>query len=155
VLRRAAEWLAWAAAAGASVIPDSRVRAFLALLEATAWIIRYLPEIQSYLDGPKAFDELQDAVADPQAGYEIHHIVETQYRSQHPLRNSKRFIDRLETRENLVRIPRWKHVQISSWYSRLNEDYRGMSPRAYLRGKSWPEQYEIGLRALRLYGVLK
>jgi hypothetical protein len=34
-------------------------------------------------------------------------------------------------------------------------DYGGLSPRDYLRGKSWEEQYEIGLKALRRFGVLK
>jgi hypothetical protein len=29
------------------------------------------------------------------------------------------------------------------------------TPRDYLRGKSWQEQYAIGLEALRLFGVLK
>ena len=61
----------------------------------------------------------------------------------------------LDSRENLVRIPRWKHVEISSWYSRRNDDYGGLTPRDYLRGKGWNEQYAIGLEALQLFGVLK
>jgi hypothetical protein len=95
------------------------------------------------------------AVADPRFGYEIHHIIEAQTRSANPLRNSQRFADRIDLSENLVRIPHWKHVEISSWYSRRNDEYGGSSPRTYLRGKNWEEQYEIGLDILRDYGVLK
>jgi hypothetical protein len=30
-----------------------------------------------------------------------------------------------------------------------------MTPRDYLRGRSWEEQYEVGIDALREFGVLK
>jgi hypothetical protein len=30
-----------------------------------------------------------------------------------------------------------------------------MTPREYLRGKSWEEKYSVGLDAMRLHGVLK
>jgi hypothetical protein len=155
IVRRAAQWLASAAAAGASVVPDVRIRAFFYLLEATAWIVAYLPEIESYLDDPKTLEALQQAVADRQPGYQIHHIVETQYNSNREDNNARRFADRLEARENRVLIPTWKHVEISSWYSTHNDAYGGLTPRAYLRGRSWEQQYEVGLRTLRLYGVLK
>jgi hypothetical protein len=155
IVRHAAQWLAAAAAAGASDTADFRIRAFLYLLEATAWIVAYLPEIESYLDDPKTLDELQHAVADRQPGYQLHHIVETQYNSSREDSNARRFADRLEARENRVLIPTWKHVEISSWYSTRNDLYGGLTPRAYLRGKSWDLQYEVGLGTLRRHGVLK
>jgi hypothetical protein len=153
VLRGAATWLARALALYGSA--DPRVRLLFAAIEATAWLADYLPKILSYLDGPKTLEELQDAVGNPRFGYEIHHIVEVQRRSDDPQRNSKRFPDRIDSRENLVRVPYWKHVEISSWYSTMNEEYNGLSPRDYLRGKSWEEQYGLGLKALRRFGVLK
>ncbi len=156
VVRRTAEWLRGAAALGAAFAPEPRVRAVLLAIEGTAWLVEYLPEIRSYyLDGPKSLQELQDAVDDPQPGYENHHIVERQAGSQRQDSNAQRFGTRLDSRENLVRIPKWRHVEISSWYSTGNEEYRGLTPRAYLRGKSWDEQYTVGLSALRLVGVLK
>jgi hypothetical protein len=61
----------------------------------------------------------------------------------------------LDEPDNLVRIPKWKHVEISAWYSAKNDNYGGITPRAYLRGKSWEEQFDIGLRAMRRFGVLQ
>jgi hypothetical protein len=50
--------------------------------------------------------------------------------------------------DNLVRIPRWKHWEINSWYQTKNEDYGSMSPRDYLRDKSYEERRRVGLKAL-------
>jgi hypothetical protein len=156
VVRRTAEWLRRAAAFGALAAPEPRVKAALLAIEGTAWLVEYLPEIRSYyLNGPKSLTELQDAVDDPQPGYEIHHIVEGQYRSSNPDRNSVRFADRIESRENLVRIPKWSHVEVSTWYSTRNEEYGGLAPRDYLRGKSWNVQYDVGIKKLRDFGVLQ
>lgn len=153
IVRRAAEWLRAAAAIGAAFDPEAR--AVWAMLEAAAWVAGHLPEIRSYLDARKTLEELQNAVDDRQPGYEIHHIVEAQYGSFHPDSNARIFADRLESRENLVRIPKWKHVEISSWYSRLSEEDEKKTPRSYLRGRSWEAQYAIGIQALRQAGVLK
>ena len=35
--------------------------------------------------------------------------------------------------ENLVRIPTFKHWEITGWYMKKNFDYDGLSPRDYLR----------------------
>jgi hypothetical protein len=157
VVRRTAEWLRQAAALGAAFASDTRVRAVLSAIEATAWIVEYWPEIQSYLDAPKSLEELQDAVDEPRSGYQIHHIVEGQYQSDNAESNAQRFgRDLLESGDNLVLIPRWTHVEISAWYSTPNdEEYGGQSPRDYLRGKSWEEQYNLGIQKLRDFGVLE
>jgi hypothetical protein len=157
VLRSLATWLARAMAMlGALYEFDPEVAAVLAAIEATVWLADYSPKIFSYLDDPKTLAELQRAATRPApAGYEIHHIVEAQKRSDNPESNARNFPDLIDSAENLVRVPYWKHVEISSWYSTVNEDYNGLSPRDYLRGKGWEEQYEIGLRALRRFGVLK
>ena len=80
----------------------------------------------------------------------MHHIVERASAEQDgfPAR-------RIGDRDNLVRIPRMKHWEINAWYGRLNDDYGGVSPRDYLRGKDWDERRTVGLFALKLYGVLK
>lgn len=136
--------------------PEPRVKAVLLAIEGTAWLAEYLPEIRSYyLDGPKSLSELQAAVDDPQPGYQIHHIVEGQYGSTNAQSNARRFGNRIEGPENLVRIPKWKHVEISAWYATRSEEYGGLTPRAYLRGKSWQQQYDLGIAKLRDFGVLK
>jgi hypothetical protein len=72
------------------------------------------------------------------------------------MENRARFGDRrIDSRENLVRIPVLKHIDISAWYSTRNEDLGGLSPRDYLRDKSWEEQMRIGLNRLRDHMVLK
>ena len=57
--------------------------------------------------------------------------------------------------ENEVRIPVTKHLDINGYYSKSNEEYGGLSPRDYLRGKSWEEQMRVGLKILRDNGVLQ
>jgi hypothetical protein len=157
IVRRTAAWLRQAAALGVAYAPERRVKYVLLAIEATAWIVEYLPEIRSYyLDGPKSLAELQDAVDDPQPGYEIHHIVEGLYGSVSELSNVRLFGRRLEAHENLVRIPKWAHVEISTWYSTPNrEEFGGNTPRGFLRGKNWDDQYELGIQKLRDFGVLK
>jgi hypothetical protein len=134
---------------------DPRVRAALAAIEAVAWIAQYMPMAVSYFDPPRTLEDLQDAVAEPRYGYQTHHIVEAQSGSTDPSSNFRQFGDRLSSRENLVLVPYWKHVEISSWYSRRNEEFGNMRPRDYLRGRSWQEQYTTGIRVLRDFGVLK
>jgi hypothetical protein len=57
--------------------------------------------------------------------------------------------------DNLLRIPTLKHWQINAWYSTKNNDFGGLSPRDYLRGKSWDERVRVGTDALILFGVLQ
>ena len=61
----------------------------------------------------------------------------------------------LGTPENLVRIPRLQHYRITGWYMQGNEEFDGLSPRAYLQDKDWDERYRVGLRALKKFEVLK
>ena len=51
IVRRSAEWLCQAAALGATFAPESRVKAFFIALEATAWVVEYLPEIRPISTG--------------------------------------------------------------------------------------------------------
>jgi hypothetical protein len=156
VIRSTAVWLGRAMMVlGPLFSSDPRVRAVWAAVNAVRWLAEYGPKIVSYLDKPKSLRALQDAVDHSTLGYESHHIVEAQRWSEHPERNSDRFRDRINSRENLVRIPYWKHVEISSWYFHEKERIREYLSSRFLRGKSWDEQYRIGLEVLRKFGVLE
>lgn len=52
-------------------------------------------------------------------------------------------------------MPRYKHQEITGWYTKKNINYGSLSPRDYLRDKSWPEHVEVGHEAFRLFKVLK
>ena len=120
------------------------------IVEGVSWLLEYEPSIEAYLDPPRTLEELQRAVATPKKGYDIHHIVE---RTSAELDGFPRSM--FDAPENLVRIPRFKHWEITAWYGRPNKDYGGSSPREYLRGKDWSERVKVGLRALIRYEVLK
>jgi hypothetical protein len=121
----------------------------LFIIDAASWIVEYMPYIQAYFDKPRTLMELNDAASQPEAGYDIHHIVE-----QTPARNEGHTNDAIEAPENRVRIPTLKHWEITGWYNRPNPDYGGMTPRRYLRGKSWDERRRVGLEALERAGIL-
>src|SRR5262249_34401893 len=104
---------------------------------------------KTYFDPPKSLKELQTAVSNPQKRYDIHHIVEQGSAEQDGFPKA-----RIDASDNLVRIPRVKHWEINSWYSKPNEDFGGLSPRDYLRGKDWAERRRIGLETLVRFGVL-
>jgi hypothetical protein len=122
----------------------------LALVQAAAWLYEYLPYIQSLLSQPKTLEELQDLVSKPEKGYEIHHIAE-----QTSARNAGFPDSQIESADNKVRVPTLKHYEITNWYRTENPDFKGLSPREYLKDKDWTERQRVGQDALRLFGVLK
>ncbi len=158
LVRSIAQWLARAAGVTKKDVKTWQVQALATILQQGAtWVADELPNIVSYLDKPKNLNDLQDAATKPfEEGYQDHHIVEEQADSKNELSNSRIFSrDQLQGRENIVRTPYWKHWEISRWYSRPNEDFGGQTPRDYMRSRSWDEQYNLGLKKLREYGVLK
>lgn len=102
------------------------------------------------MDSPKSLDELREAALEPEKGYDVHHIVEQTSAEQDGFPWSQ-----IDSLENRVRIPTLKHWQINGWYGTRNEKFEGLSPRDYLRGKSWEERQRIGYEALIDFGVLK
>ena len=60
----------------------------------------------------------------------------------------------IDSRENPVRIPLLKHIDISAWYSTGNDEFDGLSPRDHLRDKDWDEQMRVGLDRLHKHKVL-
>jgi hypothetical protein len=120
------------------------------LIQPPLWVHQALPYIESDMDPPRTLQELQEAVASPQRGYDIHHIVEQTSAEQDGFPRS-----RIDASENLVRIPTMRHWDINAWFQTPNEDFGGTSPREYLRGRSWDERMTIGLYALERSGVLR
>ena len=124
------------------------------------WLGTQFGRFLSQFDAPKPLDDLIAAEKnnDPprSIGYETHHIVEVHRNSDNPLANSNNFSsDELESDLNKVRIPYYGHRAISDFYATPNGRFGGLSPREYLRGKSWDEQYQFGLDVMREFGVLK
>jgi hypothetical protein len=144
--RDAAQWILRNAARRAPAVD-----AFLGTLDQISEIKAITAAIKSANDPAKTLEELQEPIGtDSQPGYHDHHIV-----GQHA-GNRLRFGDSMiDSRENQVRIPVLKHIDISAWYSRGNNEYGGLSPRDYLRDKDWDEQMRVGLDRLREHKVLK
>jgi hypothetical protein len=121
-----------------------------AIAGGATWLNEQWASIDSYFDPPMTLEELQQAASDPRPGYDIHHIVERASAAEDDF--ERHLID---APENLVRIPRWKHWAINSWYQTKNEAYGFLSPREYLRGNSWDVRMRVGHDALIDVGVLK
>lgn len=127
---------------------------------AADWLGTQAGRFLSQFDGPKPLDDLIAAEKndDPprRFGYETHHIVEVHRDADDPLANSNNFTSKeLEGDANKVRIPYYRHRAISDFYATENNKFGGLTPRKYLRGKSWDEQYQFGLEIMREFGVLK
>lgn len=120
------------------------------LVEAAAWLYEYVPYVQAYFDEPKGLDELRQSVSTPARGYDIHHIVE-----QTPAEQDGFSQELIESSDNLVRIPTLKHWEITGWAARKNDQFGGLSPREYLRGKDWEERMRVGRQGLVEHGVLE
>lgn len=82
-------------------------------------------------------------------GYERHHIVERTPNA------GKIDNDLLESQENVVAIPYYLHRDITDYYSTKCRSLGNRTPRDFLRGKSFEEQYKFGVHALRKFGVVK
>ena len=114
------------------------------------WISAYQSEIFSNNDPPKTLSELQQDVGVSKPGYEDHHIVEQTGAERDGFPR-----ELIDSPQNLAKIPTLKHREITSWYAQANPDFGGLSPRDYLRNKSWDERMRIGLEQLIKFGVLK
>lgn len=148
--REAARWLG-RALAGAELGPAGEFLANLdAAAETAAWVYDKYPYIKAYLDEPKSLDELQGDVGKAQKGYEVHHIVEQSSAAQDGY--SREDID---APDNLVRIPTLKHWEITGWYMTPSKSFGNVSPRQYLKDKSWEERRKVGIDALMQAKVLK
>jgi len=121
-----------------------------AFAKLNRWLETYRPEIETYTDEAKPLEELQADALKPSPGYDIHHVVEqTQAEADGFTR------EMIDSTDNLVRVPRLKHQEINAWYQTKNPDFGGLSPREYLSGRNWDVRRQVGLDALRMFGVLR
>ncbi|RBP18408.1 hypothetical protein DFR50_101356 [Roseiarcus fermentans] len=129
--------------------PDPRVKIAALLVEVA---IDVYPYVSAYFDPPKSLEELQAAAQSPrQDGYDDHHIVEQA--TANPDGSEE---ERMDSPDNLVRIPTVKHWELNRWYQRRNDDdFGGVTPRQYVAGTNWEERRRVGLIGLRTIGVLK
>jgi hypothetical protein len=149
VAKQVAKWLARGAVAVATRHPIGLATVVAAT--GAVWLYsQYNAHIEAYQDAPKALEDLHNAVASPRAGYDTHHIVEKTSATLDGFSKSQ-----IDDATNLVLIPRMKHWEINGWYSTPSEDYGGLSPRDYLRGKDWDERRRAGLDAMIKFKVLK
>lgn len=147
VLRAAASWIARALAARAF----GAVSAFIGILNARSWARAKAHEVVTSLDPPRSMKELEDAVGMPRRGTELHHHKMEQHVSkQRGIPQSE-----IDAPGNRVRIPTFKHYDITAWYQRPNDGLGGLTPRQYLADKPAEEHARIGREALILFEVLK
>jgi len=144
VVKSIARWMARAVRLG------HPIGLLLHIIEGIEWLVEHRPRIDANLDPPKTLEELQDAVSSRAPGYHVHHIVE-----QGPAAQEGYPWSMINAPENLVRIPEEKHREITAWFATKNDDFGGLSPRDYLRGKSWDERTRVGLDAMIDFKVLK
>jgi hypothetical protein len=128
-----------------------RIGLLLATMEAAYWTYRAYPYIHSYFDPPKTLEELRQNI---KPGYDGHHIVE-RWAKDDGMPEEK-----IKSPDNIVPIPKLKHWEINSWLDKPNPEYKNekdeeISPREYMKGKSWEERYQFGLYVLKKFGVLK
>jgi hypothetical protein len=120
-------------------------------IERSKWLEEAEASIDAYLDPPRTLEELRKgAVSGSKGGYDIHHIVEKTAAEDDGFPKSM-----TNGPDNLVRVPRYKHWEITSWYMTKNRAFGNVPPREYLRGKGWDARIRVGLMALRRHGVLK
>jgi len=96
--------------------------------------------------GYKSFDSFKKAMGPAGPGKQWHHVVE-----QHPGNIAKFGPHMIHNTGNLVRVEKGGHVQVSSWYSRLQRD-EGVTVRDTLRNKDFEAQHSYGLTVLRQFG---
>jgi hypothetical protein len=145
-LRTAAIWIGRAL----SLRRMTAAAIFVGALMLVDWIGKKVSEILTYLDPPRTMEELQVAVDVPRTGTEVHHIMEQTAAKRAGLTQKQ-----IDAPENRIRIPTFKHYDITGWYARPNKGYGRLSPREYLADKPVEEHMRVGREALILYEVLK
>ncbi len=115
-----------------------------------SYLSREYPKIMSDLDPPKSYEELMAASDEPtRLGYHDHHIVEQ------GAQNSDIDKSLIESDQNIVRVPEYKHIDINAYYQTPNDGLGGKTPREYLKGKSFEDRLEFGKDVLRKFGIMK
>jgi hypothetical protein len=121
---------------------------------------RVIDQTNASFDPPKTLDELRQRPARFRLGYERHHIVE-----RNPANLAKSpfaaIIEKfgraaLEDPRNIVWIPKTKHELITGYFNGEDpDDPAGRIRRRVLGEMSFEDQFQAGLRAMQLFGVLQ
>lgn len=83
-------------------------------------------------------------------GYEYHHIVEQGGPNEKNIAP-----ELLHSTENMIRIPKILHEEISSIYSKAAPDTEGLSLRQWLSTKPYAFQRDRGLKIMRDLGIIR
>jgi hypothetical protein len=140
--RAAADWLARNAGVAGALYEGT--------MRSVEWLRDWNDVVLAARDGPKSLQDLMDGVGQVRPGYDVHHINEVT-----AAKLDGYSWEQINAPSNLVSIPRLKHYQITGWYSVRNVEFNGLSPREFLRGQDWETRREVGLGALRRFGVLQ
>lgn len=128
-------------------------------VDGVNWIRNQIPNIVADVDfyqgAPYDLEDLIDAAeSDSTPGSQNHHVVE-----QGPQNNDLRPAEKklINGRRNIVRIPSYVHQEVTNYYRSPDVNLpNGVTPREYLRGKSFDERYQFGVDVLRnRFGILK
>jgi hypothetical protein len=145
--RAAARWIGRAGRLGIAV------GGIFELLDQVEEINLLTDMIRTANDPPRTIDELQNGIgSDTQAGYHKHHIAE-----EAAARDAGFPENMIQGRDNLVRVPILKHIEVTRYYARkeLQPDGRRLSPREMLKDKDFETRRQFGLDVLRRFGVLR
>lgn len=127
------------------------VSGYFGILNAAHWFRSYEEMAKTYYDSPETLEQLQSNAQKPkEAGYHDHHIEEQTLLERLGFSRAER-----NRPDNMARIPILKHYDVSGWYGTPNKDFGDLTPRQYLSDKDAATRREVGLYALRLFGVLK
>ena len=152
-LKRIARWLGpkLATLAAEDAAGGGAIGILLDAAQIALWVRDYYPYLAAYNDPPKTLAELNDEAQGPRrTGYDIHHIVWQTDGAKDGIP-----VEILQSRENLVSIPTFRHWELNRWFQKSNQKYNNTSPRDYLRDKDYNERRAVGLHGLRDVGVLK
>jgi len=90
------------------------------------WLKDYHDLVRAARDEPKTFEELQQGVGQRKPGYDDHIVEQTSAERSGFTRSQ------IDDPENVVKIPRITHYQMTGWYMAKNDEFDGLSPREYL-----------------------
>jgi hypothetical protein len=109
-MRSAANWLARNAGLAGAIYTGN--------MNNVEWLKDRQDLIAAYRDEPKTLEELQRTVQEPKPGYDTHHIVEQTAAERFGFTRSE-----VNDPENLVRVPRLRHYEITGWYGTRTDEY--------------------------------
>ena len=99
----------------------------------------------------ETFQKLKQFLGSPGAGNQWHHIVEQCQEVKSGFMNSW-----INNSNNVINISTKVHQRISAYYSSIPKEgfTNGLRVRDWLAGQSFQQQYEFGVKILKIFGVI-